>query len=135
MFPSDTKVLVVDDFKTMRKIVMAALKSCGLENVVEADDGATAWPLFEEAAASESPFSLVISDWNMPKMQGIDLLKKVRTHPAGKGVPFVLVTAEAEQSNILQAVQAGVSNYIVKPFSPADLQKKLEQVYAKYSKV
>ncbi|NCN95329.1 MAG: response regulator [Bdellovibrionales bacterium] len=134
MFPSDTKVLVVDDFKTMRKIVINALKNCGLENVEEADDGATAWPMFEEAAASDKPFSLVISDWNMPKMQGIDFLKNVRAHPAGKATPFVLVTAEAEQSNIVQAVQAGVSNYIVKPFSPADLKTKLEQVYAKVSK-
>lgn len=132
MFDPATKVLVVDDFKTMRKLVIGALKNCGLTNVVEADDGATAWPLIEESISSGEPFGLVVSDWNMPEMQGIDLLKKVRATPDIKDLPFVLVTAEAEKKNIIQAVEAGVSNYIVKPFNAADFKTKVEQVYAKH---
>lgn len=131
MFDPKTKALVVDDFKTMRKIVMGALKTCGLDQITEADDGATAWPLIEEALRDETPFQLIVSDWNMPKLKGIDLLRKVRAHPTLKGTPFILVTAEAEQSNILEAVQAGVSNYIVKPFTPAAFQEKLSAVYKK----
>jgi two-component system chemotaxis response regulator CheY len=133
MFDPKTKVLVVDDFKTMRKIVMGALKTCGLENFTEADDGATAWPLIEAALEDEEPFQLIISDWNMPIMKGIELLKKVRAHPTIKSTPFILVTAEAEQGNILEAVQAGVSNYIIKPFTPASFQEKLGAVYKKIS--
>ncbi len=132
MFPAKTKVLVVDDFKTMRKIVMQGLSTLGLTNLHEADDGKTAWPLIEAAAASPEPFGLVISDWNMPGMQGIELLKKVRALPTTKNLPFVLVTAEAEQKNILEALQSGVSNYIVKPFAPNTLQDKLTQVYKKH---
>lgn len=134
MFPADTKVLVVDDFKTMRKLVIGALKVCGLTNVTEADDGSTAWPIFQEEATKGQPFQLVISDWNMPNMQGIDLLRNVRQHPNGETLPFVLVTAEAEKANIVQAVEAGVSNYIVKPFNAADFKTKLEQVWNKVSK-
>ncbi len=133
MFAPTTKVLVVDDFKTMRKIVMGALQQGGLTQVTEADDGATAWPLFEDAAASGAPYGLIVSDWNMPKMQGIELLKKVRAHPAGKALPFVLVTAEAEQKNIVEAVQAGVSNYIVKPFTPATFLEKIQAVYKRHN--
>jgi two-component system chemotaxis response regulator CheY len=131
MFDPSTKVLVVDDFKTMRKIVAGALKNCGLSNVTEADDGATAWPLIEAALAEGAPFQLIISDWNMPVMKGIDLLRKVRAHEVLRKTPFILVTAEAEQSNILEAVQAGVSNYIVKPFTPAAFQEKLAAVHKK----
>jgi two-component system chemotaxis response regulator CheY len=133
MFSGTTKVLVVDDMRTMRKIVTATLQQCGFKEIVEADDGATAWPLLEQAAATDKPFGLVLSDWNMPKMPGIELLKKVRGHasPALKTLPFLLVTAEAEQKNIIEAVQAGVSNYVVKPFSPAQLQDKLNQVQKK----
>lgn len=133
MFPAKTKVLVVDDFKTMRKIVISGLSPLGLTNVVEADDGATAWPIIEAAAASNEPIGLVVSDWNMPKMQGIDLLKKVRAFDKTKNLPFMLVTAEAEQKNIIEALQAGVSNYIVKPFSPATLTEKLGAVWKKHN--
>lgn len=131
MFNPETKVLVVDDFKTMRKIVMGALKTCGLTNITEADDGATALPLIKEAVQKGEPFGLVVSDWNMPIMKGIDLLRAVRSAPETKPTPFVLVTAEAEQANIIEAVQAGVSNYIVKPFTAAAFQEKLEAVHRK----
>ena len=134
MFSPKTKVMVVDDFKTMRKIVINALSTVGLTNIVESEDAALAWPLLEEAAnKGEDPFGLVVSDWNMPKMQGIELLRLVRAHPKMKALPFMLVTAEAEQKNIIEAVQIGVSNYVVKPFSPATFAEKLTAVYKKHN--
>jgi two-component system chemotaxis response regulator CheY len=134
MFDPATKVLVVDDFKTMRKIVVGALGTCGLKNITEAEDGILAWPLIEAAAKEGKPFGLIVSDWNMPQLSGLELLKKVRGDATVRATPFVLVTAEAEQKNILEAVQAGVSNYVVKPFTPATFQEKLNQVYAKLKK-
>ncbi|MFN9068371.1 MAG: response regulator [Bdellovibrionales bacterium] len=131
MFPPNTKFLVVDDFATMRKIVKKVLSELGYTNVEEADDGATAWPLLDSAANSGAPFDFVISDWNMPKMQGIDLLRNCRNDPRFKSIPFMLVTAESEQKQILEAAKAGVSNYVVKPFNSVTLKQKLEQVYAK----
>jgi two-component system chemotaxis response regulator CheY len=135
MFPPNTRILVVDDFKTMRKLVIGALGTLGLTSVVEAEDGSIAWPLIEQSAKDGQPFGLVVSDWNMPQMQGIELLKKVRAHAdaAVKKTPFILVTAEAEQKNIVEAVQAGVSNYIVKPFSPAAFGEKVAAVYKKHN--
>jgi len=134
MFDPSTKVLVVDDFKTMRKIVIGALGACGLKNITEAEDGVFAWPLIEAAAKEGKPFGLVVSDWNMPTLSGLELLKKVRATEATRSTPFVLVTAEAEQKNILEAVQAGVSNYVVKPFTTATFKVKLEQVFVKLKK-
>ncbi len=133
MFPNTTKTIVVDDFKTMRKIVIASLAALGITQITEAEDGADAWPLIEKAAADGNPFQLVVSDWNMPKMTGIDLLKKVRENDKTKGLPFMLVTAEAEQKNIIEAVKAGVSNYVVKPFSPAVFQEKLMAVWKRHN--
>ncbi len=132
MFKPTTKVIVIDDFKTMRKLVIQSLSTCGLTNVVEAEDAADALPIIEAAVKSPEPFGLVVSDWNMPKMQGIDLLKKVRASEATKALPFLLVTAEAEQKNIVEALQAGVSNYIVKPFSPATFKEKITAIYKKH---
>lgn len=133
MFDASTKTLVVDDFKTMRGLVKKALDKIGIKNVTEADDGATAWPEVEKAVAEGAPFQLIISDWNMPQMKGIDLLKKVRELEATKHTPFILLTAEAEQSNIVTAVQAGVSNYIIKPFNQNTFQDKLAQAYKKHA--
>lgn len=130
MFPANTKTLVVDDMMTMRKIVSRCLKECGLTNVTEVDDGATAWPALELAAQTGKPFELVISDWNMPKMQGIELLKKVRSNPLTKSVPFIFITAEAEKDQVVAAIQLGASNYVTKPFTPATLREKLELVHA-----
>lgn len=112
---------------------MTSLGQLGFSNVSEADDGATAWPMLEAAVDTPAPFGLVVSDWNMPVMQGIELLKKVRAHEKMKNLPFILVTAEADQKNIVEAIQAGVSNYVVKPFSPATLQEKLQAVYRKHN--
>ncbi|MFN7684581.1 MAG: response regulator [Oligoflexia bacterium] len=129
MFAPNTKVLVVDDMLTMRKLVSRSLKDLGLGNITEADDGETAWPLLEAAAKSGVPFQLVISDWNMPKLPGIELLKKVRANELTKTVPFMFITAEAEMSQVMEAIKSGTSNYITKPFTPATLKEKLTAVY------
>ena len=133
MFPLDTKILVIDDFSTMRKIIKKTLGELGYSRIEEADDGATAWPLIEAAHQSGQPFGFIISDWNMPKMQGIDLLKNCRANPNFKMVPFMLVTAESEQKQILEAVKAGVSDYVVKPFNSVTLKQKLENVWNKFN--
>lgn len=129
MFAPETKVLIVDDMLTMRKIVRKSMTEIGFKNITEADDGETAWPLIEQALAAGAPFQLIVSDWNMPKLKGIDLLRKVRATAAIAKVPFILLTAEAEKTQILEAVQAGVSNYITKPFTADTLRGKLEVVY------
>lgn len=131
MFPSHTKFLVIDDFATMRKIIRKILTELGYTHVEEADDGATALPLIQAAHESGQPFQFIISDWNMPKMLGIDLLRSCKADPRFTKVPFMLVTAESEQKQILEAAKAGVSDYIVKPFNAATLKAKLEKVYQK----
>lgn len=119
-------ILVVDDFNTMRRIVKTCLKQLGLENVTEAEDGQQAL-----AKLQAGEFQLVISDWNMPNMLGIDLLRAVRADERLKKIPFLMVTAEAQKENILEAVKAGVSNYIIKPFTADALQQKLELIFNK----
>jgi len=118
------KVLVVDDFATMRRIVKNVLKQIGFSDIMEADDGATAWDVLKE-----NKIDLIVSDWNMPKMTGLDLLKTVRGEESTKEIPFLMVTAEAQKDNVLQAVQAGVSNYIVKPFTADGVKEKLTQIF------
>ena len=118
------KILVVDDFATMRKIVRNILRQIGLTNVKEADDGATGLPM-----AQSEDFDLIISDWNMPKMNGLDFLKAVRADPKTKATPFLMVTAEALKENIIAATQAGVSNYIVKPFNAQTLEEKIKKIF------
>lgn len=120
------KVLVVDDFATMRRIIKNVLKQIGFINILEADDGTAALGVLKE-----NKVDLIISDWNMPKMSGLDLLKTVRKEEATKKVPFVMVTAEAQKDNVLQAVQAGVSNYIVKPFTADAVKEKLTKIFDK----
>ena len=117
-------VLVVDDFATMRKIVKKCLTELGFMNIVEADDGSVALEKLQH-----DHFQLIISDWNMPRMMGIDLLKAVRADERYKTVPFIMVTAEAQKQNVIEAAKAGVSNYIVKPFTADQLQSKLEAVF------
>ena len=123
------KTIVIDDMMTMRKIITKMLKSIGFTNITEADDGATAWPLIEEAAKNGEPFEFIVSDWNMPKMSGLDLLIKIRATEGISTVPFLMVTAEAEQSNVVKVVQAGVSNFVVKPFTPATLKGKIAKIF------
>ena len=119
------RILVVDDFSTMRKIVKNILRQIGLENVVEADDGTSAWDIL-----NRDNIDFIVSDWNMPKMTGIELLRKVRASEEYADIPFLMVTAEAQQENIIEAVQAKVSNYIVKPFTPETLQQKIEKIFS-----
>jgi two-component system chemotaxis response regulator CheY len=120
------RVLVVDDFSTMRRIVRNILKQLGFTNVVEADDGTTAWEILNSQGAD-----FIVSDWNMPKMTGIDLLRKVRASEEFADLPFLMVTAEAQQENIIEAVQAKVSNYIVKPFTADTLGQKIDKIFNK----
>ncbi len=119
------KVLVVDDFSTMRRIVKNILRQLGFENIIEADDGETAIAKLETERVD-----FIISDWNMPKMSGLELLKWVRSHDEFKDLPFLMVTAEAQKENILEAVKAQVSNYIVKPFTAEVLSEKIEKIFA-----
>lgn len=128
-FKPTMKTLVIDDMMTMRKIITKMLKSIGFSNVQEADDGATAWPMIEAAAAAGEPFEFIVSDWNMPKMSGLDLLIKIRATDGIKETPFLMVTAEAEQSNVVKVVQAGVSNFVVKPFKPDTLKEKIQKIF------
>jgi two-component system, chemotaxis family, chemotaxis protein CheY len=132
MFPTTTKFMVVDDFATMRKIIKKVLTELGYTNISEADDGKTALPALQKAVADGQPFQFIISDWNMPGMAGIDLLKACKADPALKIVPFMLVTAESEQKNIVEAAKSGVSDYVVKPFNATTLKEKLERIYTKH---
>ncbi|NCN95580.1 MAG: response regulator [Bdellovibrionales bacterium] len=128
MFDPNTPVLVVDDMKTMRKLVIRACTQLGFTNFTEAGDGAEAWSLL---SASDSKIGLVISDWNMPNATGLDLLKRVRSNQKTSALPFLLLTAESEASQVQTAVAAGVDSYIVKPFTAEAIETKLKQVYAK----
>lgn len=124
--PYDPKmqVLIVDDFSTMRRIVKNILRQLGFVNIAEADDGSTAWEYLQK-----HKIDFVVSDWNMPQMTGIELLRKVRADPKLGDMPFLMVTAEAQQENILEAAQAKVSNYIVKPFTADTLKKKIDKIF------
>ncbi|HON38329.1 MAG: chemotaxis response regulator CheY [Desulfomonilia bacterium] len=120
------KILVVDDFSTMRRIVKNILRQLNFNNIVEADDGASALDILQK-----EKIDMVVSDWNMPKMTGLELLKAMRGDDALKDIPFLMVTAEAQQENIIEAVKSGVSNYIVKPFTAETLGQKINQVFNK----
>lgn len=123
------KILVVDDFSTMRRIVKNILKQLGYENIEEAEDGAHAYNKLKSGS-----FGFVVSDWNMPNMDGLELLKKVRSDPELKGLPFLMVTAEAEKEKVIEAIKAGVSNYIVKPFTAEVLKEKMDRIFEKLGK-
>jgi two-component system chemotaxis response regulator CheY len=127
---TELRFLVVDDMGTMRKIVSSQLKGLGITNITEADDGSTAWDLIEKTTA-ENAFQFIVSDWNMPKMQGVELLKRCRAHPLYKSVAFLMVTAEAEIGQVKEALTSGVDNYVVKPFTPATLSEKINMIYGK----
>ncbi len=118
------KILVVDDMSTMRRIVKNIMKQLGFANVEEAENGKDA---FEKLQAE--PFGFVISDWNMPVMTGIELLRAIRADEKLKALPVLMVTAEAQKENLVEAIQAGVSNYIVKPFTAEVLQEKMNKIF------
>lgn len=118
------KVLVVDDFSTMRRIIKNLLRDLGFTNVSEADDGVTALPMLQNG-----DYEFVVTDWNMPGMQGIDLLRAIRADARLKNIPVLMVTAEAKKEQIIAAAQAGVNGYIVKPFTAATLKEKLDKIF------
>jgi two-component system chemotaxis response regulator CheY len=118
------KILVVDDFSTMRRIIKNLLRDLGFTNTAEADDGTTALPMLQSGS-----YDLLITDWNMPGMQGIDLLKAVRADPKLSTMPVLMVTAEQKKEQIIEAAKAGVNGYIVKPFTAATLKEKLEKIF------
>lgn len=122
---TNMRVLIVDDFATMRRILKNILKQIGFKNISEADNGKTALKELKNER-----FDLVLCDWNMPEMPGIELLNQVRSDEQLKGIPFVMVTAEAKKENILEAVKAGVSSYIVKPFTAETVSEKLKKIFA-----
>lgn len=121
---TNMKVLVVDDFATMRRIVKNILTQLGFKNIIEADDGSTAVDVLKNTKVD-----MIISDWNMPKMTGLELLKHVRADAELADTPFIMVTAEAQQDNIILAVKAKVSQYIVKPFTAETLGEKIDKVF------
>ncbi len=132
MFNSNSKFLVVDDFKTIRTIVKKSLVNMGYNKLVEAEDGAVAHAALLQAAAEGEPFHCVICDWNMPNLSGFEFLQKVRADAAFKNLPFILLTAENEQQQVIEAIKAGVSSYMVKPFTADGLKAKLALVYSKH---
>ena len=120
------KILVVDDFSTMRRIVKNILKQIGFANIEEAEDGNSAL-----ARLRLGGYDLVISDWNMPNMSGLELLKAIRSDSALSSVPVLMVTAEAKKENVVEAIKSGVNNYVVKPFTADVLKDKIEKVFEK----
>ena len=120
----DMKILVVDDFSTMRRIVKNLLKDLGFTNMDEADDGNTALPMLKSGS-----YDFLVTDWNMPGMTGIDLLRKVRAEPNLADMPVLMVTAESKREQIVEAAHAGVNGYVVKPFTAITLKEKIEKIF------
>ncbi len=118
------KILIVDDFSTMRRIIKNLLRDLGFTNTQEADDGNSALPMLKA-----TDFDFLITDWNMPGMTGIDLLKAVRADDKLKSLPVLMVTAEAKREQIIEAAQAGVNGYVVKPFTAQALKEKIEKIF------
>lgn len=123
------KILVVDDFPTMRRIIRSLLKELGFNNVDEAEDGQEGL-----AKVNGGGFEFVVSDWNMPNLNGLDMLKQIRANAATSTLPVLMVTAEAKKENIVAAAQAGANGYIVKPFTAATLEEKLNKIFEKLGK-
>jgi len=118
------KILIVDDYSTMRRIVKNLLNDLGFTNTTEADDGRTAWPMLQNG-----DFDFVVTDWNMPGMTGIDLLKSIRGDARLAKLPVLMVTAEAQREQIIEAAQAGVNGYIIKPFTAITLKEKIDKIF------
>lgn len=134
MFASETLILVVDDMPSIRDMVKTQLKTMGYKNVIEAENGEDALNMLNKSWGSANPVGLVISDWNMPKMKGLEFLKQVRANPEMANLTFVLLTSESEREQVTEAVLAGVSQYIVKPFSGKTFEEKLKTAWAKHHK-
>lgn len=120
----DMKILIVDDFSTMRRIIKNLLRDLGFVNTVEADDGQTALPKLQAGG-----IDFLVTDWNMPGMSGLELLKAVRADANLAGLPVLMVTAEAKREQIVEAAQSGVNGYVIKPFTAATLQEKIDKIF------
>ncbi len=120
------RILVVDDFATMRRIIKNLLGELGYNNLDEADDGKTAWPIMQTGEVD-----FLVTDWNMPGMTGLELVKAVRSDPNLKSTPILMVTAEAKKSQIVEAAQAGINGYVVKPFTAGTLNEKIDRIFAR----
>ncbi|MBV2132289.1 chemotaxis response regulator CheY [Pseudomonas sp. MAP12] len=129
MADKNMSMLVVDDFPTMRRIVRSLLKELGFNNVEEAEDGQDALNKLRSGK-----FEFVVSDWNMPNLDGLDMLKQIRADDSLKHLPVLMVTAEAKKENIIAAAQAGANGYVVKPFTAAILEEKLNKIFEKLGK-
>lgn len=118
------RILVVDDFPTMRRIVKGLLAELGYRNIAEAEDGQKALSVLHS-----QPIDFVVTDWNMPNMQGIDMLRAIRSHPKLRAIPVLMVTAEAKREQIIEAAQAGVNGYVIKPFTGVTLKEKIGKIF------
>ncbi len=136
MFSPNAKILIVDDMRTMRKLLSRHLRDLGFTNLSEAEDGAQALTMIQQAAKSSQDFECVISDWNMPKMKGIDLLRALRKDAKTQNLPFLMVTAEVEASSIQEAKapDTNASGFLSKPFKPEDLKSQLSAAFAAHGK-
>lgn len=132
MFPPDTRILVADDMPTIRELIKNQLKNLGYRNVIEASDGEAAMNLVMSNTTIGTPIGLVISDWNMPKMSGLEFLKQIRASTDWSNLPFILLTSESERDQVTEAILAGVSQYLVKPFAAKSFEEKLRGVWAKH---
>ncbi len=133
MFSPDTRILVADDMPTIRDLVKGQLKNMGFKTILEAADGEQAMQVLVNNQQAGTPIQLVISDWNMPKMTGLEFLKQVRASNEWANLPFVLLTSESERDQVTEAILAGVSQYVVKPFAAKIFEEKLKGVWAKHN--
>ncbi len=131
MFKDTARILIVDDMEMVRSLAVQACRNLGFKDVIEAPDGYRAW---DYLMMSDPPVELVISDWNMPGLTGIELLKRIREHEKFKGLPFILLTAEAETGQVTTAIKLGADNYLLKPFTANDLRRKIEETYKRAAK-
>lgn len=134
MFPADTRILVIDDMPSIRDLVKNHLRAMGYKNILESGDGEAGLKALIQNLTGGTPIGLVISDWNMPALSGIDLLKHVRGTNEFKDLPFVLLTSESERDEVTEAIIAGVSQYVVKPFAAKIFEEKLKAAWAKHNK-
>jgi CheY-like chemotaxis protein len=129
------KVLIIDDFEMVRMMLKKSLKDMGVDNYIESENGADAWKKLEEARSAGSPFNFIFCDWNMPEMNGIEFLAKCRASSFYKTIPIIMVTAESEQAQIVEALKKGATDYIIKPIASEMLEKKVKKAISRHVKV
>ena len=127
-----TRILIVDDMESMRQIIKLQLHNAGFTNVVEAKDGQEAYIELAKARKNKAPIELILADWNMPTMNGFELLQAIRNNPEYKNLPFIMITAENEQEKVLLAIQNGIDNYVVKPIVEKDLVQRVQSAFTRH---